>query len=336
MPLNKEAYIRYKIIDACIISRHKRFPSMLDLINVCEEKLGKKFTISTIQKDIKAMKEDELLGINAPIKFSKQWNGYYYSDPEYSFHNIPLNDSDIEALKTATDMLANFAGTRVSENFNHATEKIFTSFRESFPDGNSKRKIIQTDSPPSHKGFEHFELFFRAAKDKIPVCFVHYSYRKRTFKSVIVHPVILKEFQNYWYVVGYSESHKQLRTFGLDRIYEPILLKRKFREANPSVQEKYFKYVYGVYPIPGQKRQKIIFRVYPMLGDYILSHPIHESQRIDNYGGDGALTISLKLVPSQELINFFLSFSNHLKVLKPEWIQNEIRNYHLSALKNDK
>ena len=336
MPLNKEAYIRYKIIDGCIASKHKPYPSMFDLIDACEEKLGKEFTVSTIQKDIKAMKEDELLGIKSPIKFSKSQNGYYYTNPDYSFNKIPLNDSDIDALKTVTDMLGNFTGTRVSENFNHAIEKIFSSFKESFPDGNFQRKVIQTDVPPSHKGFEHFELFVRAAKDKIPVCFVHYSYGKRKFNSVIAHPVLLKEFQNHWYVVGYSENHRQLRTFGLDRIYEPILLKRKFKEAAASAQEKYFKHVYGVYPVPGQKKQKIIFRVRPMLGDYLLAHPIHASQMILQHYDFGQLDLSLDLIPSQELINYFLSFSTHLKVLKPQWIQDKIQETHLIALKHEK
>ena len=57
MPLNKEAYLRYKIIDDCISNKRKPYPSMEDIMVACEERIGKSFTISTIQKDIKAMKE---------------------------------------------------------------------------------------------------------------------------------------------------------------------------------------------------------------------------------------------------------------------------------------
>lgn len=240
MPINKEAYKRYKVIDACIGNKYKPFPSMDDLIQACEKNLDISPSPSTIQKDIQAMKEDEPNGFGAPIKFSKSRNGYYYSNQEFSIRKIPLTDADIEALKTATDMLSNFTGIRVGENLNHAIEKILTSFQEQFPEGNSKRKIIQTDSPPSHKGFEHFELLFKSAKDKIPVAFVHYSYKNRKFNSVIVHPILLKEFQNHWYLVGFSEYHKELRTFGLDRIYEPLLLKKTFIESKAKVNEEYF------------------------------------------------------------------------------------------------
>lgn len=71
MSLNKEALCRYKVIDACISSKRKPFPSIYELISACEDTIGKSFTISTIQKDIKALKEDEILGYLAPIKYSK-------------------------------------------------------------------------------------------------------------------------------------------------------------------------------------------------------------------------------------------------------------------------
>lgn len=336
MALNKEAYIRYTIIDACITNKQKPFPSMEYIIKECTRKLGKDFSISAIQKDIKNMKEDELLGFIAPIKFSKSNNGYYYSDPEYSIRKISLQESDIEALKAATDMLTMFTGSRVSENFSHAVDKIFTSVHEHFPDGNSRRKIIQTDNSANHKGFEHFEFFLHAAKDRIPVCFVHYSYKHRIFKSVIIHPLILKEFQNNWYLVGYSENHKELRTFGLDRIYEPKLLKRLFKEPNVKISNDYFKNIFGVYPIEGQKLQVIEFMVNPILSDYLHAHPIHESQKRQFELNHGHAILTIKLIPSQELINYFLSFSHQLVVRKPEWIQKEIHERHLKALNYEK
>ena len=92
MPFNKEAYLRYKIIDACISSNNNSYPTMDDIRQSCEDKLGKKFSVPTIQKDINAMKTDELLGFNAPVRFSRHHKGYYYADKNYSINSIPLND----------------------------------------------------------------------------------------------------------------------------------------------------------------------------------------------------------------------------------------------------
>jgi predicted DNA-binding transcriptional regulator YafY len=282
------------------------------------------------------MKEDEGLGYFAPIKFHRGHQGYYYSEPDYSINKIALKETDIEAIKAYTDMLSEYSGTRVNYNFAHALNKVLASVKESFPDGNSKRKIIQTDHAPQHLGFEHFEILLHAAKEKIPICFVHYSYTNRDFKSVIVHPIMLKEFNNSWYLLAYSENHKSLRTFGFDRIYEPKLLKRVYKETDEKITINYFKHIYGVYPINNQKLQEIRFWVDPMLADYINAHPIHESQIKEHEMSHGHTIFKVKLIPSQELINLFQSYGEQLIVLTPEWIQTKINNQRLKALQHEK
>ena len=147
-----------------------------------------------------------------------------------------------------------------------------------------------------------------------------------------MHPLILKEFQNNWYAVGYSENHREVRTFGLDRIYDPKLLKRSFIEPKDNVRENYFKNIYGVYPLPGQKMQEIRFLVKGMFADYIHAHPIHESQKRRREFPRGQTFFSLNLIPSQELINCLLSFSEQLIVATPPWIQKEIRRRHENSL----
>lgn len=333
MPLNKEAYIRYTIIDRCLGNKQRPFPSMEELMKECEARLGKQFSLSTIQKDIKTMKEDEELGFLAPILFSKSHNGYYYSDPDYTIRSISLQESEIEALKAATDMLSVYSGSRVSKNFGQAVSKIFAAVQERFPEAGEKRKLVQTDYNPNHKGLEYFEFFLHAAKERIPVCFVHYSYKKRQFRSIILHSLFLKEFQNNWYIVGYSENHKSLRTFGLDRIYEPKLLRKKFIDAPEKNVEDYFKHVYGVFPIPGEKLQSITFMASPIISDYLFAHPIHDTQVRTKELESGYGIFRLKLIPSVELINFFLSYSGELFLMTPEWLReqtDQILTNHLS------
>lgn len=330
MPFNKAAYLRYTLIDACLCNKHKPFPSIYDFIYACEQRLDKKFTISTIQKDIKDLKEG-VMGVDAPIKFSRSQEGYYYSDPQFSIQKINLQEEEIEALKASADLLTMFSGSRVSDNFTRAVQKIFASLHEQFPTEKMPR-IIQTDTSVNHKGFVHFEFFLHSAKKKIPVCFVHYSYNKRKFQSVILHPLMLKEFQNNWYVVGYSENHRECRTFGLDRVYDPRLLKRKFSQKGERDREQYFDQVYGVYPLPGQELQTLEIMVSPLLSDYLHAHPIHVSQKRREEMKHRDTLFTLQLIPSQELINLFISFSKQLIVLKPRWIQEAIHKQHLDAL----
>jgi predicted DNA-binding transcriptional regulator YafY len=51
-------------------------------------------------------------------------------------------------------------------------------------------------------------------------------------------------------VIGYSETHGAVRTFGLDRISEPLKLKKKYHFTDSSEVDTYLNDVYGVFPIP--------------------------------------------------------------------------------------
>ena len=108
MSLSKIPYLRYNIIDACLTNKMHPFPSLEFLRMECERKLDIIISESSILKDINAMKTDDRLGFDAPIKYSKSYNGYYYSEPDFSIKKVALKESEIEALKLAVDVLSNF------------------------------------------------------------------------------------------------------------------------------------------------------------------------------------------------------------------------------------
>jgi len=116
-------------------------------------------------------------------------------------------------------------------------------------------------SAPPSRGFAHFELFSQACRAQIPLSFVHYSYRKRTFSAVFLHPFLIKEFDNKWYLFGYSEKHGGVRHFGFDRIYSPQLLKRPFLKFDTTATFETLAHSYGVFPIPGKKKQRVTLKV---------------------------------------------------------------------------
>ena len=63
-----------------------------------------------------------------------------------------------------------------------------------------------------------------------------------------------------------------------------------------------------------------------MLGNYMLSQPLHESQKIIEYGKYGDLRLQIELIPSQELIDRFCMWSSQLTVEKPVWIKTKVEN----------
>lgn len=324
MGISKSAYRRYKVIDSMLRNKSRMYPSIEDIQEECFDKLDFMPKLNTLEKDIRNMKMSEPDGFDAPIAYCRQNRGYYYTNTNYSINGVSLTDKDVDSIKEALEILQNIGSSRVSDSFNYALDKILVSYKEEFPDSDSKRKIIETETIPGSRGFEHFDILFNACKNKTPLSFTHYSYIKRKFKSVIVHPVLLKEFGNFWYLLGYSESHKELRTFGFDRIYEPLLLNRKFIPTSLDVINNYYKDIYGVYPIKNQPKQGIVFFASPLVSNYFEAYPIHESQKCDKKDYGDVFTITV--VPSLELVRLLRSYGNEITVLEPMWLNDIINN----------
>ena len=319
MPINKSAYRRYKIIDSLVRNKMKPYPTMTEIIEACLDKLQIDSSPNTIQKDIAQMKLSPPDGFDAPIYFDRAKGGYAYSDPNYALNHISLNEADIDALKEFVDFVQSISGPRMSEKFNHAMEKVFSAVLEEFPEGNLKQHFLQTMTPPTSRGFEHFDLFYKACRTKTPVSFVHYSYKKRQFNAITLHPFLIKEFENKWYILGYSEKHQEVRTFGLDRVFDPLLLRKAFVSVNRKQIDSTLSDFYGVFPIPQQSKQKVKLMVSALATHYFQAYPLHNSQKIKKEP-EGYSYVTFDLVPTLELTRLFLSHGNHVKIVEPEWL----------------
>jgi predicted DNA-binding transcriptional regulator YafY len=318
MPINKNAWKRYTIIDGLLCNKMKPYPTMMDIIDACRAQDLDPST-ETIQKDIAQMRMSRPDGFEAPIQFNRRHLGYEYTDESYSISGIPLTEADKATIQESIELIRAIGGTSISSKFNYAMEKILSTVLEEFPDGDIKQHFLQTMTPPKSRGFEHFDLFYNACRTKTPVSFVHYSYKKRKFSAVTIHPFLIKEFENKWYIMGNSELHKEVRTFGLDRVFDPFLLRKSFVTVDRKIVESTISDYYGVFPIPNQKKQKVKILVSALGTNYFEAYPIHESQKIKKEP-DGFSYITFQLVPTLELTRLFLSHGHHVEVVEPEWL----------------
>ncbi len=320
MPVTKNPYLRYKAIDARLRNRQKPLPTIQDLIQACAKETEQEPSLDTVVKDIKNMR----YSFHAPIDYCRSKRVYEYTDDTYRFDGVGLMEQDINSIKNAIELIQSIGSSRVSGQFEHAMEKVLTAYREKFPQGNFKRQFIQTDAAKDFRGFQHFDLFFRAIKDRIPVSIVHYSYSKHKFTSRIIHPMLLKEFDNRWYVVAFSEEHNEIRTFGFDRIHDPVCVQGDFRGEQGPDAVSYFQNIYGIYPIENQDIQSILIDISPQELAYFRSYPIHESQQFVRVQNSGRARIKLNLIPSFELIRLLRSFGSTIRIVEPEWLRLEV------------
>lgn len=335
MPPPSEAALRYAIIDRCLTNLYKPYPTMDDLKYTIERELKTSVSTATIQKDIAQMKkgEDEN-GYSAPIKFKRSNQGYYYdliTHPNFTIRSLGLNEKESEAIELAASVLQQFKGIKVNDSYNHAIDKLYSSLNIKKSDKDkSLTNAIQPEETTYMQGMEHFENLVKSIKKKIPVSFIHYSYDKKLFKSIIIHPYLMKESNKRWYLVGYSEEHKEVRYFGLDRIYDPLLIDKEFKEHQGADLRSLFDTKIGLTNIHSknnkQEPQEITLWVSRRMANYIKSMPLHKSQTHQEHNGYGDIMVSITLVPTFELVAMILSYGKHIELMSPQWLRKEIED----------
>jgi predicted DNA-binding transcriptional regulator YafY len=325
MPINKEALMRYRIIDQCLRNKFKPYPSMEDLLEACESKLGKTFSDSTIQKDIRAMKEDSALGYFAPIRFSRSKQGYYYKDPQFTISAVPLDEKDLNALEFAASMLQQFRGIKMFNQFDYAVDKIFKAIDvNTMLDEADRERIIQFEHIPETKGSEHFNVLLEAIQNRQVVQFVYTKFSGESPKKRCIHPYLLKEYRNRWYLIGMEDSTNRIITFGLDRMAElEVNQELPYRFNFKFDPENYFRHSYGITYFEG-KPEKVLLQFDPQQAPYILTQPLHHTQQIVQQTESG-LQISLEVGITVELIMDILKYGAGVQVLQPQSLRDEIQ-----------
>ncbi|MBL4706376.1 MAG: WYL domain-containing protein [Flavobacteriales bacterium] len=320
MPSIKNAQIRYRIIDRALRSEYDLYPKKEDLRELCEDNLfgsvsGEHISDSTIEKDLYTMRMEH----DAPIKYSKKEKGYYYDDPDYSLENIPLSEDDIIAIKFAANIFEQFKGIEVFRQFEFAIEKILDRvYISNNIEDSAVDQFVQFETTSKTLGGEFLQPLLSAIKEKLIVTFEYKSFKAKTeeWKSRKVHPYLLKEYRNRWYLIGFSEEKGKVITYGLDRMKALKPTDEYFLPEGSFNSDNYFKHTIGITTSDGKVPEKIELKANTVLMKYLNSQPLHSSQKLISETDNGGV-YTFEIHPTPEFDMAILSYGSQAKVLKP-------------------
>jgi predicted DNA-binding transcriptional regulator YafY len=186
--------------------------------------------------------------------------------------------------------------------------------------------VIHFDGNIYVKGLEHLVPLFDAVINKqcVQITYQPFDGSKRVF---IAHAYLLKEYNQRWYILCNTQEDVgqslKLRTLALDRIEHISSLQLPFVPA-PEQVNGYFDEVIGITKKEDQNHdcQEIIIRCNPKEFKYILTKPIHPSQRPIH---DKPHHIKLKLRENYELYQWLLFYGDKIEIISPEHIRCEFK-----------
>lgn len=324
MPVNRNALIRFKTIDKCLQNRFRNW-TLEDLINACSDALyeyegiDKGVSKRSVQGDIQMMRSDKL-GYNAPIIVLER-KYYTYEDPNYSITNIPLTKQDLDKLTEAVEFMKQFQGFSHFKNLDGMVQKLEDHI---YSQKTQNRPAIDFEKNNNLRGLEYLDPLHRAIINKQAISIVYKSFQARQQQEYTFHPQLLKEFRNRWFIIGFIGLKDNVINLALDRIRDLNPSKSRYRESKDIDFQSYFKNVIGVSVNPNQASEEVILFVNHKHAPYILTKPLHPSQKEISRNKFG-ISISLEVQHNFELEKDILAFGEALKVISPNYLRKRIK-----------
>lgn len=320
MAVNKNALIRYKTIDKCLQNNYRQW-TLNDLIEACSDALyeyeGKDVDVSkrTTQLDIQMMRSDKL-GYNAPIVvYDRKF--YKYDDEDYSIVNIPVTDKDIKVMNEAIQLLRQFKDFSLFKEMDGVLQRLEDSVYSS---QKNKRAIIHLDKNEQLKGLEYIDVIYAAIQNKKVIEITYQSFKARKPSIMIVHPQLLKEFNNRWFLLA-TQGEKFI-TLALDRISSITISGTEAYNDFEVDGDIYYKNVVGV-TVSNSRAQRIEFWIDKKNAPYVITKPFHPSQRVIRQT-DSGVVFNILVQINFELERLILGFGDSIEVLKPKGLRDRI------------
>lgn len=323
MPTNKNAFIRYKYLDRLLSDRHHYYDinDLTEKVNDMMEQdgLGMSVVRRTIEKDLINM---QLAPFSAPIDFEKKngKNVYRYTDSTFSIFSQELSREERNLLREVLSTIGQFDGL---DNF---------TWLENFKIGlglEERRQIISFSNNPYLKNSNLLGKLFDLISNEVVVRLSYHTFKDATVRSIDLHPYLLKQYNDRWFLFGAADSDKKNLTFALDRIdkVEP-LPKSKYFPCSDDLAER-FEDIVGVTYYEDGPIEHILFWVSDFSKDYIDTKPLHGSQT-SLYGEKdkrlrlqypqlvGGAFYTIDCIKNYELIHLLCSYGKDLIVLQSD------------------
>lgn len=323
MATNKNALLRFQVLDKCFSNFVKKY-SFQDLLDIVNDTLSddnpETSGIQTrqLREDIKFMRGES--GYNAPIEiFRDGGKPYYrYDDKNFSINNSPLNTTEAEQLRSALSVLQRFEG---APGFEWISE-LRPMLQNEFGLKGEVKTVMAFESNVDYSGYKWLPVLFNAINNKQVLKIEYKPFNKEAF-IVTFHPYFLKQYNNRWFVYGYSEEMKHFQwNLSLDRIQTIVDFNSKYLD-DPTDWEDYLYDLIGVTRPDDAQIENIEIKVAKSQAPYIETKPLHASQKIYQQE-DGSLMVKLKLIINYELISLLLSFGNSMQIISPAHLRDQL------------
>jgi len=323
MSINKNALLRYQVLDRCFRNSGRKYfwQDLLDEINKALEEFngpGSGIKRRQLFDDIRFMESEQGWGIPLDKNRDGRKVYYRYSDSEFSISNQPLNESEVSQIEAAISVLSRFSGAPQFET----VQEMIPVLKDRLGLDHTSKEVIGLESNIDLKGIEYLSRLYDAITKEEVLEIEYKDFKSDEPFKLTFHPYYLKQYNSRWFVLGLNEE-LDIPTWNLalDRI-ESINQTRKVYQPTDIDWNDYFYDIIGVTRFQDKEPEKVDLDFSKEVAPYVETKPLHPSQK--SKWIDGKLRVSIEVIPNYELESLILSFGEKVRVIEPPELKNKI------------
>lgn len=338
MPANKNALIRYRYLDELLSSR--KMYTRQELTDKLNDHLVTPVSKRCVEKDLIDIQDEWGIEYDEKIYDGKKY--IHYADPSFSIFNKELTQEERTMLRSVLATVGQFDGLPNFEWLETMRLKLGKDSGSALSSGEFEgyedEKLIQFSNNPYLKNSNMIAGLFQHIVSKQAIQIEYKPYSALESFSVVVSPYRLKQFNNRWYLICCRMQDGRFTNYALDRMIS-------FKAAEdiefmpcPIDIDEHFDDIIGVTYISDAPVEKVIFAGSPREIQFILTKPLHWSQRCPSLNEQEKLHSQYPNVPEDwifltieckwnfELITTLFSFGERISVVAPKRVRNDIIN----------
>jgi predicted DNA-binding transcriptional regulator YafY len=311
MPITRKPLLRAEILDQLLAHGKWTGNELLKRLNEKLQDLDEKTIDSrTFKRDLDFLEYEK----NAPLHRPERGNMAYYYAERFSLKDIPLDSDELASLKEAIAILSKVENFQMIGDLDLIIGKLENRIHTNLP---ANQSVVQFEDHTHARGIHWFSELFDAIKEQTALHINYQSFKSPEPKDYVIHPYLLKEYRNRWWLLGRCGTDNRIMTLGLDRINAVRVSKEAFMVNDLFDPDTYFENAIGVSIDYEARPEKILLKIKAPSVPHVESKPVHKNQKIVRRDMDGSIIIQLDLIINYELKSTILAFGENLEVLEP-------------------
>ena len=276
---------------------------------------------STIMRDLEFLKNR----YNAPIEYSVEHKGYYFSDPTFMIKTLLLTEGELFAVHTILPLMEQYKNTPLENTF----KSIISKMMEMLPnkveiDSLMNRNNIHFIKDPLPNIEEKvFNSIFDAINKKQAIEFGYRSIKKQEYTNRKFDPYVVLCQKGNWYVIGYCHKHNDIIVYAFSRMKDVNITEQTFNIQEGFDVKNHIAPEIGIWNCSGTEKKKIELLFSPKINTYILERTWHADQEC-HQNEDGSVYLSFWSNQLQETLFWVLRFGSAVTVLNPPELRERV------------